>query len=126
MVRFILAASGVFVLGLTSAARQPAAATFTVDCTEAPELREWGEKAKGICEEWYPKIGAYLATDGFVPREAVKLVFKKEMKVPAATGGGTISINAEYVGKHKDDFGMVVHELTHVVQAYPRNKAMTE
>jgi len=102
----------------------PDATTFTVDCAEAPDLKDWGDKAKGICEQWCPKICEYLATDGFAPPPSVKLVFKKEMKAPAATSHATININAEYVGKHKEDFGMVVHELTHAVQAYPRNKGV--
>ena len=111
------------------AAQPPAvapASVFTVDCTEAPDLKDWGDKARSICEEWYPRIGAYLATDGFTPPASVKIVFKKEMQAPAATSNAVISINADYVSKHRDDFGMVVHELTHVVQAYPRNKAVGE
>lgn len=116
--------------GTAPGAAQPAAvsasAAITVDCTEAPDLKDWGEKAKTICEEWYPKINAALPSDGFTPPASVKLVFRKEMKVPAATSGGVISINAAYVSKHLDDYGMVVHELTHVVQSYPRNKAHGE
>lgn len=38
----------------------------------------------------------------------------------AATSGGTISINAIYVRRATNDFGMVIHELTHVVQSYHR------
>ncbi len=102
----------------------PSPTTFSVDSSESPDLKDWGDKAKAICEQWYPTICEYLATDGFKPPTTVKLVFKKEMKAPAATSQTTISINAEYVSQHKDDFGMIVHELTHVVQSYPRNKGL--
>jgi hypothetical protein len=40
------------------------------------------------------------------------------MKGVAYTSGNTIVIAADWVKKHADDYGMVIHELTHVVQAY--------
>ncbi|HWB20225.1 MAG TPA: basic secretory protein-like protein [Phycisphaerales bacterium] len=93
---------------------------INLEVTDAPQLLEWGEKARAICEKQYPIICEMLNSDGFVPVEQIKIVFRKSMSVPAATGGGIITINAEYVENHKSDFGMVVHELTHVVQSYPR------
>lgn len=101
----------------------PAApATFTVIATDAPDLEDWGNESAKLCQEWYPRIAAELASDGFTPRDAVKIVFRKKMRVPAATGGDTISVNAAYVNDHEDDRGMMIHELTHVIQAYPRQK----
>lgn len=94
--------------------------TIELDCTEAPELKEWGEKARAICIEQYPILCEMLNSDGFKPRPDLKIVFKGSMRVPAATGGGTISVNAPYVVQHPDDFGMMVHELTHAVQEYRR------
>lgn len=91
---------------------------ITVDSSEAEDLTEWVEKARGICVEWYPKVCALLDSEGFEPAKTVKIVLKKKMNVPAATGGGVISVNADYVRHHTDDLGMMVHELTHVVQAY--------
>lgn len=98
------------------------AATFTLNCEEAPDLQEWGEKAKTLCEEWYPKLVKEYGSEGFKPRQKVNIVIKKTMGPPAAAGGGTISVNAEHVRKHPGDVGMMVHELFHVVQAYPRQK----
>ena len=46
------------------------------------------------------------------------LVFKKEMKGVAFASGKTITISGNWVTKNPGDFGMVVHELTHVVQSY--------
>lgn len=94
--------------------------TIELDCTEAPELKEWGEKARAICEQQYPILCELLNSEGFTPRADLKIVFKSSMRVPAATGGGTISVNAPYVVQHPDDFGMMVHELTHAVQQYRR------
>jgi hypothetical protein len=97
--------------------------TLTVDATDAPDLQAWGDNAKAVCEKWYPIICAELASDGFTPPTTGKIVFKKTMTVPAATGGGTISVNADYVRHHMDDVGMMVHELTHIIQSYHRTRA---
>ena len=93
--------------------------TITVDTSQAPDLAAWGRRAGELCAEWYPKICALLPSDGFTPPSTVRLRFRDGRGV-AATGGGTISVNAIYVRRATNDFGMVIHELTHVVQSYPR------
>jgi len=40
-------------------------------------------------------------------------------KPPAVTSGATIQISVDWITKHPDDFGLVIHELTHVIQNYP-------
>jgi hypothetical protein len=103
----------------TKASEKPKAVKVTVDDTETPELKEWTGKAKALVEKWHPLIADLLKSDGFRPADNVKLVFKKEMKGIAYTSGQTITISAHWVKAHPDDWGMVVHELTHVIQAYP-------
>jgi Peptidase of plants and bacteria len=93
-----------------------------VDTSEVPDLKDWGDKAKALVEKWHPIIADLLKTDGFTPPFQVKIVFKKEMKGVAFTSGNTITIAADWIKKQPDDYGMVVHELTHVVQSYPRTK----
>lgn len=100
-----------------------AAATITVDTSETPDLKEWGEKARAVAEAWYPRICEDLASDGFTPPAVVEIVLRKGMKGIAGTSGTTIRVAGAYVSKHEDDLGMIVHELVHVAQAYPRNKA---
>ena len=98
----------------------PEAVTVTTDFSEAPELKDWAGKARALCETWYPKVEKFLATEGFTPPRKVELVFKKDMDGVAGTSGTKIEISARYVTDHPDDFGMVIHELTHVVQSYPK------
>ena len=50
----------------------------------------------------------------------MRIVFKKDMKGVAYASGRTIVIASAWIEAHPDDFGMVVHELTHVVQGYRR------
>lgn len=95
----------------------------TVDTKEVPELAAWGQKAKGLVEKWHPLVSDLLKSDRFVPPSDIKIVFKKDMKGVAYTRRATIVIAADWVKKHPDDEGMVVHELTHAIQAYPPQKA---
>lgn len=91
---------------------------ITVDTTEVPDVRDWAEKARALCEKWYPTVSDLLASRGFTPPRQVRLVFKDEKKGVAWTTGTTITIMADWIRKHPDDFGMVIHELCHVVQSY--------
>ena len=102
-----------------AAAPRDPIAKVTVDTRATPDLADWGAKAGELCTEWYGKIHALLPSEGHVPRTSVKLVFDPQMKGVAHASGDTITIAAPYVRRHRDDFGMVVHELTHVVQGYP-------
>jgi len=104
----------------TKPAAKPSAVKITVDVTEVPDLKQWAEKAKDLCVEWYPKITETLQSDGFTPPSEVKLVFKKKSRFIAFAGGKTITISGDWITKNPDDYGMVVHELTHIVQQYRR------
>lgn len=90
-----------------------------VDTNDAPDLKEWSAGAGTRCVEWFPKIAALLPSEGFVAPTEVTLVFDPKMAGVAHATGGKITISAAYVRGHPDDHGMVIHELTHVVQAYP-------
>lgn len=90
-----------------------------LDTSDIPELNSWGEKAKGLVEAWFPEITSLLATDSYRKPKQVKPVIKKTLNVPAYASGGTITLNGDWITKHPDDLGMVVHELTHVIQHYP-------
>jgi Peptidase of plants and bacteria len=91
---------------------------FVVDASEARELRDWADKAAHICERQYPMICEELKSDGFKPRTVVTMTLKKDYDGVAATGGGHITGSASYFKSHPDDFGAMVHETVHVVQAY--------
>jgi hypothetical protein len=118
LIPFVVLACGVFWL---RADEKPAAIEVRLDVSEVPDLKPWGEKAQKLCVEWYPKIAARLECKDR-PRP-VTIVLKKDKKGVAGTSNDRITISAEYVRKHPEDIGMVIHELTHVVQAYPHNDA---
>ena len=105
--------------GTATNAQGAVLAKISVEAHETPELAEWGKRAGALCAEWYPKIHALLASEGFTPPDQVTLRFRAEMKGVAAASGNVINFAAGYVRGHTNDWGMVVHELTHVVQSYP-------
>lgn len=91
----------------------------TVDISKAPECAAFAEKSKALVEEWYPKINEILFEKGHpLPAAEITLIFEPRKGV-ASTGNNVIRISAEWVTKKApNDYGMVVHELTHVVQDY--------
>lgn len=91
-----------------------------VDTAEVPELKEWGDNAAKLIEQWHPKVAEMLQQEGFTPPQEVRVVFKKDMKGVAHTIRNQIVIAGDWVKQHPEDTGMVVHELAHVIQAYPR------
>ena len=94
-------------------------ATISVDTSAASDLADWGIKAGELCVVWYARIDALLPTPGHLLPQQVKLVFDPQMKGVAHAVRDTITISAPYVRTHREDYGMVIHELTHVVQGYP-------
>lgn len=98
---------------------------FVVDVTADPETKEWMEKGKALCESWFPTICSLLSTEDYKPPKTITLRIAKKQDAPAYASGPMISVSAEWIKAHPEDLGMMVHELTHVIQAYPRNKVDT-
>ena len=51
----------------------------------------------------------------------INLVLARDIKVPAYCSNATITVSVEWLQKHPDDLGVLTHELTHAVQAYPNS-----
>jgi len=90
---------------------------FIVDVREAPEMKEWAEKAARICERQYTMINEVLREDRFQPPHRVKMRLVI-MDGVAYTSGGRITGSVAYFKRHPDDIGAMVHETVHVVQSY--------
>jgi hypothetical protein len=102
----------------------PSVATFkypvevVVDVSDAPDMKEWADKCARICERAYPMLNEELASDGFKSAHLIKMTFKNDYRGVAATGGTRITGSVKYFKDHPQDFGAMVHETAHVVQAY--------
>lgn len=95
---------------------------FVIDVTEVPEAKEWMETGKALCEEWFPTICTLLATEDYKAPQKITLRIAKKQDAPAYASGPMISVSYEWIKARPNDLGMMIHELTHVIQAYPRNR----
>jgi hypothetical protein len=91
---------------------------IALDVTDAPEMKEWGEKVVRVCERQYPMICDFLASDGFRPPTQLRMVLRKDYKGVAAAAGGRITGSVSYFKNRPDDIGAMVHETVHCVQSY--------
>ena len=91
-----------------------------LDTSAVPEQAEWGQKAKAIVEEWYPRMVNLIPTQGFEPPTEVKITLRKSDRGIADASGPHIRISSGWIEKHPEDIGLVVHELVHIIQNYGR------
>ena len=123
LILLLCAARPVFAAPQTQPATRPLieihSKVFTVflDVNDSPASKAWALKAARYAISVYPRIVAQLPSHGFeAPRFAI-FVFKV-MPGVAYTSRTTVTISALWIRRYPDDFGMVAHELTHVVQHY--------
>lgn len=91
----------------------------TVDVSEAPEMREWAEKAAKVCERAYPMMNDELRNDGFKPTHMIKLALKKDYGPIAESDGHCITGSVRYFKAHPDDLGALVYTTVLSAQDYP-------
>jgi hypothetical protein len=103
---------------------QPAVAVFkypvefVLDSSDAPEMKEWLEKAGRICERNYGMLCDDLMSPGFKPTTLIYMTLKNSYNGVAEASGNRILGSVKYFKSHLDDFGAMVHETTHCVQVY--------
>lgn len=95
----------------------------TIDTSESPDVEPWAKEAKALVEKWYPQVEAMLPSPDFRPPREVRIVFQKDMKGVADTSGNRIRIAVDWIKRHPEDKGMVIHEMTHIIQSYPPSRA---
>ena len=73
--------------------------------------------AETALKAWYPRIRGILRVN-YDTATNVTLRFK-DMPGVAHASGSTIEASSQYFKGHPDDVGALVHELVHIIQAYP-------
>ncbi|ODM90184.1 hypothetical protein Ocin01_16500 [Orchesella cincta] len=91
-----------------------------VDTSQAPDLHDFGVKTKEILESWYPTIKRLLHSPEFKEVDRLQIHFDPSDTGVAGTDAFSNYIvgHAPYFRKHQDDFGAMIHEMTHVLQKY--------
>ncbi|HBN79426.1 MAG TPA: hypothetical protein DD473_27125 [Planctomycetaceae bacterium] len=90
-----------------------------LDTAEVPHLHQWGEQAQELILKWHPRLSNLLPTKGFEPPRSIVLKIENTERGIAATTGAKITVSSHWIEKHPQDFGLVLHELVHVIQTYP-------
>lgn len=126
MPRFRLPAVLAGVAALVPFARPAAAAdapakplSITVDGDIDAAMAPVAGKMTALFFECYPKLLARFENpDRPAPRH-IRLTFVTGLKPPAQCSGDRVEVSVGWLRDHPDDLGMLTHELTHAVQAYP-------
>ena len=104
----------------TAKVEAPQQIKFILDIAEAPQAKDWGDKAMKDVVEWYPRIANLLASKDYSPPTEVTLRIALKGTDVAATSGNVISVSSTYIRGNPEDIGLAVHELVHVMQGYPQ------
>lgn len=105
-------------LHLTPKPMAPPRVKVVFEGEPTPLVRDWAQEAAQLVIEWWPQVARLLATEDFVPPDELALVFRRELKAPALRTREGIFVSIPWITAHPDDFGMLVHELTHAIQDY--------
>lgn len=91
-----------------------------LDTSQINAVTAFAKKAQAVADEWYSRAIKILGADESKAPKRITIVMDLNMDGVAATAGDEIRVSARYVQQHPDDVGLVVHELTHAVQSYPK------
>lgn len=104
----------------TSIAADEPSVNVVLNTSEVPHLAQWGQSAKSLIVRWHPRLGNLLANPKAKLPQTVHLKIAKSEQGVGGTSGTKITISSHWIEKHPDDLGLVLHELVHVIQAYPK------
>lgn len=82
------------------------------------QRKPWCRKLLAVAKKWYPKICRMLPSRNFTPPRKFNIILQKGMKGVAYTMNDTVHLAAPYFKQNPGDLGVIVHEMTHVVQQY--------
>jgi len=87
--------------------------------SEVPTLLDWAHETRSLLVTWHPRIDDLLRTKGFSVTHRISLNIEKSDEGVAETSDDVITVFSHWIEKHPADVGLAVHELVHVIQAYP-------
>ena len=99
---------------------KPAPLVLTLEGDIDAELAPVAGQLARLFYEGYPKLLKRFEHPMKPAPRNVRVVFVKGLRVPAQAGGGKVEVSVDWLRKHPDDVALLTHELTHLVQQYPR------
>lgn len=98
-------------------------AQFELFDHEARDLNAWGRKAVDLCAKWYVRVANTLGMEEQLTNRTLTLVlrpFPGTARTDPRTG--EITFSSQYLRRSPQDLGIVIHELTHALQAFGTNQ----
>ncbi|OWK45000.1 basic secretory protein-like protein [Fimbriiglobus ruber] len=97
----------------------PPALAVTIEGPVDPALAPVAGDLIKLFYECYPKLlTRFDHPDRPAPRR-IRIVFDAKLDIPAYCAGDTVTVSGKWLREHPADVGLLTHELTHAVQAYP-------
>jgi hypothetical protein len=128
----VLAITVIFLVGHTALSAPPAPSsadkvkpdrkdqfTLTITGDIDSDLAPVVGRLTTVFYQSYPKLVERFENPEKPASRNVQLVLERGLKVPAYCSGAKVTVSVEWLKEHPDDLGLLTHELTHVVQAYP-------
>jgi len=97
----------------------PAGFTLTISGEIEPDFAPTVGRLAALFYESYPKLVARFENPRKPAPRAIRLKFERGLKVPAYCTGDAITVSIDWLRRNPNDIGLLTHELTHAVQAYP-------
>lgn len=69
--------------------------------------------------ECYPKLLTRFEHPTRKAPRRIRLIFDPKLDIPAHCSGDRVTVGIKWLKAHPEDIGLLTHELTHAVQAYP-------
>ncbi|WP_254506825.1 basic secretory protein-like protein [Anatilimnocola floriformis] len=101
--------------------RTPPPLRLTIEGDVSGDMGKVAGNLTTLFYDCYPKLLKRFENEEKFAARSIKIEFKKGIKVPAYAHRDTITVSTEWLEKHPEDIGLLTHELTHLVQAYPNS-----
>jgi hypothetical protein len=98
----------------------PKSSEIVMDTSQMAVLTDYMKRAETVANTWYPRLIEILGVDAATLPKKIRILMDVNYDGVAAASGAEIRVSAKYVLKNPNDLGMIVHELTHVIQKYPK------
>lgn len=102
-----------------TADKPPPNFTLTIEGPISPEFAPVVGRLTTHFYECYPRLLKRFENPDKPANRRIRLIFEPSLRAPAQASGDRVQISINWMRQHPDDIGIIAHELTHIVQAYP-------
>lgn len=95
------------------------APSITIEGVVDGEMAEVAGGMTRVFFESYPRLLERFENPGKPAPRRIRLEFWEGVRVPAYCSGDRVVVSVDWLRRNPGDLGMLTHELTHAVQAYP-------